>query len=97
MFATDGCSINHEEQNISSSEINVFSITSAELKLTLEMLCNNWGIVKALTDRTIEGTTLLRVLTVEYPSIKNGWPKGDRTLSYLCLVTMSTMTPCIVK
>jgi hypothetical protein len=62
--------------------MNVSSITSAKFKLAPEVLCKNWGIGKALSERTIDGTTKLRVRTVAHPSIERQWPTVDRPLRY---------------
>jgi hypothetical protein len=78
----NGCITNHEEQKVSSLEMNISSIKSASFKLTPEVLCKNWGTGKVLPERTINGTTQLRVRTVAHPSIECRWTTGDRHLRY---------------
>ena len=67
---------------VGEEQISISGINSDKFKLTSDVLCKNWGIGKALAERTIEATTQLRVRTVANPSIERRWPTGDRPLRY---------------
>ena len=73
------CGINGWEAN-RDEQVVISSINSDKFKLTSDELCKNWGIGKALAERTLEATTQLRVRTVANPSVERRWPTGDRPL-----------------
>ena len=55
---------------VGDEQISISVINSDKFKLTSDVLCKNWGIGKALAERTIVATTQLRVRTVANPSIE---------------------------
>ena len=67
---------------VGDEQSSISGINSHKFKLTSDVLVKNWGIGKALAERTIEATTQLRVRTVANPSVERRWPTGDRPLRY---------------